>query len=53
MLQQMKPIRHLAGRGRPEARRFRIRLRAIPHEDFNPGLGLQPVRDGGGLSVGE
>ena len=53
ILQQMKAIRHLAGRGRPEARRFRVRLRPIPHEDLDPGMGLQPLGHGRGLPIGE
>ena len=53
ILQQVKPIRHLAGRGRPEARRFRIGLRPIPHEHLDPGMGLQPLGHGRGFPVGE
>jgi hypothetical protein len=53
MLQEMEAVGPLADRGRPGARRFRGRLRAIPHEDFNPGMRLLPGYDGGGLSVGE
>jgi hypothetical protein len=38
IVQQVKPVRHLAGRGRPGAGRFRVRLRPIPHEYFaTPG----------------
>jgi hypothetical protein len=53
ILQQMKAIRHLAGRGRPKARRFRVGLRAVPHEDLHPGMGLQPLGHGRGFAVGE
>jgi hypothetical protein len=53
MLQQMKAVGHLARHGSPEARRFRIRLCPIPHEDLHPGMRLQPLGYGGGLSVGE
>jgi hypothetical protein len=49
----MKPIRDLAGRGRPEAGGFRIRLRAVPHEPLDPGMGLQPLGDGRGFPIGE
>jgi hypothetical protein len=53
MVQQMEPIRHLAGGGRPEARRFRVGLRPISHQHFDPGMRLQPMGDGTGLSIGE
>jgi hypothetical protein len=53
VVQQVNPIGHLAGRRRAEARRFRVRLGAIPHEDLDPGMGLQPLGDGAGLSIGE
>lgn len=53
VLQQMQAVGHLARRGSPGACRFRVRLCAIPHEDLHPGMRLQPVRDRGGLSVGE
>ena len=53
ILQQMEPIRHLAGRGRPEARRFRICLRPIPDEHLDPGMGLQPLGHGRGFPIGE
>jgi hypothetical protein len=49
----VKPIRHLAGRGRPEAGRFRVRLGPIPHKNRHPGMCLQPLGYGGGLSIGE
>jgi hypothetical protein len=52
ILQQMKAVGHLAGGGRPEARRFRIRLRPISDDHLAPGMGLQPLRHGRGLSVG-
>jgi hypothetical protein len=53
ILQQMKAVGHLAGRGRTEACRFRIRLSPIPHEDFNPGMCPQPLGDGRGFPIGE
>jgi hypothetical protein len=53
MLPQMKPIRHLARRGHPEARRFRVGLGPIPHQHLAPGLRLKPRGDGAGLPVGE
>jgi hypothetical protein len=53
VLQQVKPVRHLAGRRRPEARRFRIRLGPIAHNDLNLGMGLKPRGDSGGLAIGE
>ena len=53
ILQQMEAVGHLAGGGRPEARRFRIRLRPIPDDHLDPGMGLQPLRYGRGLSVGQ
>jgi hypothetical protein len=43
ILQQMKPIRHLTRRGRPEARRFRVCLRTLPDEDLHPGMRLQAL----------
>jgi hypothetical protein len=49
----MKPIRHLADRGHPGALRFRIRLRAIPHKDLNPGMRLKPLGHGGNLPIRE
>ena len=39
----MKPIGYLAGRGRPEARRFRVCFCLIPYEDLDPGMHLQPL----------
>jgi hypothetical protein len=39
--------------GRPEARRFRIGLGSVPYDHLNPGMGLQPLRYGRGLPVGE
>jgi hypothetical protein len=53
ILQQMKAVGHLARRGRAEARRFRVGLRAIPHEDLHPRVGLKPRGDRGGFPVGE
>jgi hypothetical protein len=53
ILQQVQSIRHLAGRKHPEARCFRVCFRAIPHEDLDPEMGLQPLGDGAGLSIGE
>jgi hypothetical protein len=53
IVQQMEPIRHLAGRGRPEACRFRVRLRPIPYVHLAPGMRLQPLGHGRGLPVGE
>ena len=53
VVQQMEPIRHLAGRGCPEARRFRIGLRPIPDDHLDPGMGLQPLGHGRGFPVGE
>jgi len=49
----MEAVGHLAGRGSPCARRFRIRLRAIPHEHLDPGMGLQPLSHRGRLPIGE
>jgi hypothetical protein len=53
ILQQVKPIRHLAGRGRPKARGFRVCLGTIPHEDLNPGMCLQPLGDSRGFPIRE
>jgi hypothetical protein len=53
ILQQMKAVGHLAGRGSAQARGFRIRLRPIPHEDLNPRMRLQPMRDSSSLAIGE
>jgi hypothetical protein len=53
VLQQVKPIGHLAGGGRPEARRLRLRLRAIPNNDLHLGIRLRPLGDGCGLPIGE
>ena len=53
ILQQMKAVRHLAGRGCPEARRFRIRLRAIPHDTSTPGWACSHCGHGRGFPVGE
>jgi hypothetical protein len=49
----MKAVGHLAGGGRPAARRFGVGLRAVPHDHLDPGLGLQPLRHGRGFPVGE
>jgi hypothetical protein len=49
----MKVVRYLAGRGRPEAGGFRIRLGPIPHEHLNPRMRLQPPGDGAGLASWE
>ena len=46
ILQQMKPIGHLADRGRPRAGGFRIRLGAIPDKHLDPGMRLQPLGHG-------
>jgi hypothetical protein len=51
VLQQVKPIGDLAGRGRPEARRFRIGLGPIPHEHLDPGMGLKPLGDSSGYGI--
>jgi hypothetical protein len=53
MLQPMEAIGHLAGRGSPKARRFRVRLGPIPHKHLDPGMGLQPLDDGSSLPIGE
>lgn len=53
IVQQGEPIRHLAGSGRPQVGRFRIRLRPIPDIHLNPGMGLQPLRHGRDFSVGK
>ena len=53
VVQQMEPIRHLAGCGRPEAGGFRVRLRPIPNEDVHPGMHLQPPGDGRGFAIGQ
>jgi hypothetical protein len=49
----VEPIRHLESRGRPEARRFRVRLGAIPYAHLDPRMGLKPLRHGRGFPVGE
>jgi hypothetical protein len=53
ILEQMKPIRYLAGGGGPKARRFRVRLGPIPHVHLDPGMGLKPLGDGRGFPVGQ
>jgi hypothetical protein len=53
IVQEMEAVGHLAGRRRPQAGGFRIRLRAIPHDHLDPGMGLQPLRHGRGFPVGE
>jgi hypothetical protein len=53
ILQQMEAVGHLARCRSPCARRFRVCLRAIPHEDLDPGMRLQPLGHGGGLPIGE
>lgn len=53
VLPQVKPIRHLTGRGRSEARRFGVGFRAIPPKDFNPGMCLQPLGHGLGFPIRE
>jgi hypothetical protein len=53
ILQQMKAVGHLAGRGSPGARRFRVCLRAIAHKDLKPGMGLKLLGDSGSLPIGE
>jgi hypothetical protein len=53
ILQPMEAVGHLARRGRPCACRFRIHLRAVPHDHLDPGMGLQPLRYGGGLPIRE
>ena len=53
IVQQMKAVGHLAGRGCPGARGFGVGLRTIAHHDFNPGLGLKPCGDSGGFPIGE
>jgi hypothetical protein len=53
ILQQMEAVRHLAGRGRPEAGGFRIRLGPIAYNDLHSGMRLQPPGDGAGLAIGE
>jgi hypothetical protein len=53
MLQQMEAVGHLARRGSPGARRFRIRPRAIPHEPLDSGMRLKPLGHGGGLPIRE
>ena len=51
ILQQVKPIRHLAGLGSPGSRRFRVRLRAIPYNDLHLGMRQKPLRYGGSLPI--
>jgi hypothetical protein len=51
--QQMKPVGHMEGRRGSQARRFRVGLTPIPHEDFNPGMRLQPPGDSNRLPIGE
>jgi hypothetical protein len=53
VLSQGKPLGHLTGRGRPEARRFRLRLGPIAPKDLTPGMGLKSRGDRGGLALGE
>jgi hypothetical protein len=53
ILQQMETVGHLTGRGRPEARRFGIGLRAIPDDHLDPRMGLKPLRHGRGPAIGE
>jgi hypothetical protein len=53
ILQQMKPVRHLTRRGRPEARRFRVCLRTLPDEDLHPGMRLQALGHCSGLPIRE
>jgi hypothetical protein len=53
ILQQMKAVGHLARRGRPHARRFRVRLCPIPYVHLDPRVCLQPLRHGRGFPVGE
>jgi hypothetical protein len=53
ILQQMKAVGHLAGGGRPEACRFRVGLRAVPHDHLDPGMCLKPPGHRRGFPVGE
>jgi hypothetical protein len=53
VLQQMEAVGYLAGRGRPKACGFCIRLSPIPYEHLDPGVCPQPLCDGAGLSIGE
>jgi hypothetical protein len=53
ILQQMKAVGHLARRGRPCACRFLIHRCVVPHDHLDPGMGLQPLRHGGGLPIRE
>jgi hypothetical protein len=49
----VEPIRHLAGCGCSEARRFRIGRGPIPAKDLNPGMCLKPRGDSDSLPIGE
>lgn len=53
IVSQVQPIRHLAGRGCPKARRFRIGLGPIPHDHLDPGMGLKPLGDRDSLPIRE
>jgi hypothetical protein len=49
----VKPIRHLARLGCPDAGAFRVCPGTIPHEDLDPGTRLQPLGHGSGFPIGE
>ena len=53
IVQQVEPIRHLAGGGRPEAGGFRLRLRPIPDDHLDPRMRLKPLGHGAGLAIGQ
>jgi hypothetical protein len=53
ILEQVKAIGHLAGRGCPEACRFGVDLRAIPDEHLYPRMGLKLRCDSGDLPIGK
>jgi hypothetical protein len=49
----MEAVGHPAGGGHLKAGGFGIGLRPIPHEDLDTGMGLKPLRHGGGLPGGQ
>jgi hypothetical protein len=52
ILQQLKPIHHLARRGRPSAGASGVCPRAIPQEYLDPGMRLKPLCQSSGVSSG-
>jgi hypothetical protein len=51
--QPREAVRHLTGRGRPEAGGFRTRLGPIPPAPLTSRMRLKPRGDGAGLAIGE